>query len=86
MYINFIFDKWCGKYLQMELKDASKKQDQKILHLLPYKNPLLHTFWNKCEDEFKMAENHWCLKNMLTKPLDRIEDCETKDWTICDFY
>ena len=32
-----------------------------------------------------MAENHWCLKNILTKPLDRIEDCETKDCTICDF-
>jgi hypothetical protein len=22
---------------------------------------------------------------MLTKPLDKIEDCETKDCTICDF-
>ena len=32
-----------------------------------------------------MAENHWCLKNMLTKNLDKIEDCETKDCTICDF-
>ena len=42
--------------------------------------------WNKCKDEYKMAGNYWCLKNMLKEDtLENIEDCETKDCTICDF-
>ena len=33
-----------------------------------------------------MAGNYWCLKNMLKEDtLENIEDCKTKDCTICDF-
>ena len=42
--------------------------------------------WKKCKDEYKMAGNYWCLKNILKEDtLENIEDCKTKDCTICDF-
>ena len=42
--------------------------------------------WNKCKNDYKMAGNHWCLKNMIKEDtLEMIEDCTTKDCTICAF-
>jgi hypothetical protein len=42
--------------------------------------------WNKCKSDYKMAGNHWCLKNMIKEDtLENIENCKTKGCTICDF-
>ena len=42
--------------------------------------------WNKCKNDYKMAGNYWCLKNMLKEDtLEEIEDCTIKDCTICNF-
>ena len=42
--------------------------------------------WNKCKNDYKMAGNHRCLKNMIQEDtLEDIEDCTIKDCTICNF-
>ena len=42
--------------------------------------------WNKCKNDYKLAGNHWCLKNMIKEDtLEEIEDCNIKDCMICSF-
>ena len=42
--------------------------------------------WNKCKNDYKMAGNYWCLKNMIKEDtLEEIEDCTLKDCIICNF-
>ena len=42
--------------------------------------------WNKCKNDYKMAGNHWCLKNTIKEnTLEEIEGCKIKDYMICSF-
>ena len=42
--------------------------------------------WNKCKNDYKLAGNYWCLKNMIKEnTLEEIEDCNIKDCMICSF-